>query len=119
MSDIDNDQEPRDPTPPPPPHTQEPAAAVGLDAPPQAPRVQVLSEVTHVRYGGQAGVRVQQLGAATVTRVQPGADVFDAFIRVRRDTIVSVRAALDASESLDELRALVRELLADTFDQLA
>lgn len=123
MSDENNDteaqSEPRNPTQQHPAHMAEPAELVPLDGPPLAARAEVLPEVTHVRIGGSAGVRVQQLGAAGVTRVGPGQDVFDAFIRVRRDTIVALRSAADAAESLDELRALVRQLMADTFDQLA
>lgn len=120
MSDTDNNpeaqQEPRITTIA---HMAEPPAEVAADGPPSAPRVEVLQpETSFVRFGGVAGVRVQQLGAASVTRVSAGADVFDAFVRVRRDTIIAVRSAVDAAESLDELQALVRSLLADTFSQL-
>jgi len=102
-------------------HTEPPAVSMTVadGEAPQAPRVQVLADV--VQLGGQAraGVRVQHLpGAGAGNPVKADGDVFKEFMRVHRGTLVQVRDALDSAESLGELRATVRTLLASQFEQL-
>lgn len=77
----------------------EPTLELAASSPPSEPRVQTLESVTHSRYGGSAGVRVQQLGGVLIQR-GGGGDPLDATsMRVSRDVFVELDKLLAADDS--------------------
>ena len=94
--------------PPPPPAADLAATDSGLPV------------VMHTRIGGAGGVRVQHFGGTEVQRVKAGAadGLEQATVRVHRDALAAVGAALAQEHTFEGLHARVMIALAPALEQL-